>query len=346
MSDLRIAQIGSGGNGSGHLKRFVEAGAQVVGVADPDPAAQARAKEITGCEAIFAHHKEMLEAVRPDGVCVSVPNNLHCELACDALRAGANVLLEKPMDANVENCRPVLEVEKETGKLVMMGFCCRYQPATWWMKDLVASNRLGRISHVRVEDLRRKQPPVEQPPGGRKKTWFSVRSISGGGVFLDLGPHMVDQMLYVLGHPEPVEVSGEVSPKPGARDDPEQVEDFASGIIRFKDGMTMSLLFQKGAFAERSTTKAIDVHGDKGRVSVSAAGTKLFTEDTGYGVEMTPQVPEKSYFAIQTQLFLDWLKKGGPSPAPAKDGYVMQLIVDALYRSAESGRAVTIDVNA
>ena len=343
MAPPRLAVIGLGKNGTQHLKRFLDAGAEVVGIADPSPEALESAGRETGLACLYADHREMLEETAPAGVCVSTPNRVHAPLACDALRAGADVLLEKPMATTLAQCRTILDAEAETGKQIMMGFCCRYRPETYVMKDLVAAGRLGEIESCRVEDLRRRVAVADGGPADRTGSWFNVKEQSGGGVLINLGPHMIDQVLYAIGFPRPVEALGTMFRDTQATDG--DVEDLAAGTVRFETGATLALLFNARAHCQARLCKTIELHGTRGRFVMAGPGAVLHTEDAGYLAAETLLLPERSYFAIQNRVFLDWIANGGPSPAPSREGYAIQAILDALYRSADSGRAATIDLD-
>ena len=115
-------------------------------------------------------------------VAVATPNVYHKETAIAALRAGKDVLLEKPMAMSRAECDEIVEVIAETGKLLQVGFVSRCAPAAVAVRDLLASGRLGRIYHAKATLCRQRGIPGL----GR---WFTTRSMSGGGVLVDVGVH-------------------------------------------------------------------------------------------------------------------------------------------------------------
>ena len=133
-----IGIIGAGMIASIHAKAAEKIGTNVIAVHDP----RKESAETFGA----THHCKVVESVeallaRDDiqGVVIAVPNDRHAELAIAALRAGKNILLEKPMAMSLQQCDEILKARNESGNVLQMGFVCRYSPAALKAKQILQS---------------------------------------------------------------------------------------------------------------------------------------------------------------------------------------------------------------
>ena len=120
-----LGLIGAGMIANIHADAIKRVGSKIVAVHDPR---MSRAEEFG-----MKHNCEVLETVDSllarddiDGVIVAVPNNMHAELAIASLKAGKHVLLEKPMAMNLQQCDEIISARDKFGKVLQMGFVCRY----------------------------------------------------------------------------------------------------------------------------------------------------------------------------------------------------------------------------
>ncbi len=149
-----------------------------------------------------AESVEMLLARKDiDGVVIAVPNDLHAPLAIQALQAGHHVLLEKPMAMSLHQCDEILSARDVSGKVLQMGFVCRYSPAAMKAKQLIENGAIGTVLHVQATLLRQRGIPGI---GG----WFTTKERSGGGCLIDIGVHLIDLAMHITSCDSPVRVSG------------------------------------------------------------------------------------------------------------------------------------------
>lgn len=169
-------------------KRVVEAhpALEMVGVADPDPAKRAKVK---GCPTV-PDYRELL-ALDPELVFVCTPNRYAPAVCIESLKRGKHVFCEKPPGRNLEEYRAIMSAETPKTKL-MFGFNHRFHPGILKAKVLVDSGRLGRVLTMRA---------VYGKSGGVNfgQSWRNDKGVSGGGILLDQGIHMLDLFRHFCG---------------------------------------------------------------------------------------------------------------------------------------------------
>ena len=193
MSDLRIGVLGYGLRGS--LARVAHrpgAGSRVSALADPDPAARAEAAEDFPGASTTVDHREVVVSPDIDAVLVLTPDHAHADLACEALRAGKPVLVEKPLDITVERCDRVLRTAHETGTRLYVGHNMRHMPVIRLMRDLVESGTIGTVKTVWVRHF------VGYGGDWYFKDWHAERRYSTG-LLLQKAAHDLDVVHWLAG---------------------------------------------------------------------------------------------------------------------------------------------------
>ena len=343
---LRCAVIGLG-MGRGHIAGFREhPDAEVVAVADTDAAKLEKFRDELKLPAVYTDPLEMISKERPDVLSVAVPNKFHAELTIAGLEAGCHVLCEKPMAMNAAEAETMLAASRRCGKRLGINFSYRFNPQAYAMKQIVDSGRIGNIYFARTVWMRRRGMPGF---GG----WFGTRELAGGGPLIDLGVHRLDLALWLMGYPEPEwvmgatydKIAGPIAAKSGKKFD---VEDFACGFIRFKNGASLEIdASWAGNIKEREFMQT-RLLGDKGgllhRNLNESYEFKLecFEEIDGcqFDTELHPPVPEchKSYYT-----FIDAIVKDVPFTVAPEEGVTVMRLLDAIYESARTGAPVHID---
>ena len=193
---IGLGIIGAGSVARLHAEAATKAGVRLACICDLDGSkARALAAEHAGAEATDSV-ESLLGRSDIDAVVVAVPNCHHKQTAIDAMRAGKDILLEKPMAMSVAECDEINAVREQTGQLLQMGFVCRGAPAAVAAHELAGQGRLGRIYHVKASLYRQRGIPGL----GR---WFTNRAMSGGGALMDVGVHLVDLAMHMTGSPAP-----------------------------------------------------------------------------------------------------------------------------------------------
>ena len=347
---MKVAILGSGSIARHHVSGYRAYGAEVVACYDVDEERAQHFAEANGIPRAYDSMEALFRQEQPDAVSVCAWNAAHKECTIFALEHGAHVLCEKPMALNAAEAREMVDAAKRTGKLLQVGFVRRFGRDADTIRDFIANGTLGDIYYAKATYLRR-----NGCPGG----WFGDKSISGGGPLIDLGVHVIDLVRYLAGNPKPVSVYGVTYKnlgvnranggeqawkiKKGKVKRPYTVEDFASALIRFDNGLTVSVETSFNLNC-RADTGSFQLYGTKGGMD-SYPSLEIFTDVAGQFVNVAPAKPIKFEFekAFDAELkgFLEAVE-GGECRATAEDGLMMMKILDAIYESAETGHEVLI----
>ena len=247
-----VGIIGCGWIAEAHLLSYLnQPDVEIVAGADLIPGKAEKFFKDLGVEGVkcYGHHTEMLadKDLKLDVVSVCTYNRTHAECAIDCLKAGLDVLLEKPMCVTQEEAIAICKAEKETGRMVSVGFQPRMDENMKMIKKIVQSGALGQVYYIQTGGGRRRGIPT---PNG---TTFIEDATAGLGALGDIGCYSLDMVLNAIGYPKPLTVSGYKSAFFGKRADycdyvqqghPEyaekfQVDDFAAAFIRLDGGIVV-----------------------------------------------------------------------------------------------------------
>jgi predicted dehydrogenase len=291
-------------------------------------------------------------------VVVAVPNVVHRDVAVAALSAGKDVLLEKPMAMNVGECDDIIACRDRSGRLLQMGFVCRYAPRVKEVQRLISSGELGAIYHAKATMIRKRGIPGL----GR---WFTTKAQSGGGVLIDIGVHLIDLVMHLTGRARADRVSGVCESRFGSpireyvyedmwAGPPDlngvfDVEDSVCGLVRFPNGLSMELNITWAANVPDTLYRdGILLLGDRGGCFFDLwADQFIVTRQRDRNVaDFRPRHDNTDAWTVawnnQHAAFRDCLEKRIPPTAAAEAGRSVQAIVDAMYESAAVGREVAV----
>ncbi len=343
-SRIRIGVVGVG-IGSLHIEGYKQSpDAEVAAVADIN---ESRAKETAarfGIPKVYKDYEKMLESEKLDAVSVCTPNSLHAPVAIAAFESGCHVICEKPIATNAREGQQMVDAGKKARRIFMMGFNNRFRGDTQVLKGFIDQGVLGDIYYAKTGWLRRRGIPGL---GG----WFTTKALSGGGPLIDLGVHVLDLALYLMGNPKPVGAYGATyakfgPDKPGRQDfaaaDSKggfDVEDLAAGLIRFHNDATIVLeaSWASNVASERIYTSLL---GTKGGADLDPL--RIFTEMNGSQVDIAPQFPQVSGHHAEILHFVDCVKNDREPISTGVHGLDVIKILDAIYESAETGQMVSI----
>jgi len=164
-------------------------GATLSAVADPDPEARDRARQLVRVP-VYAQADELLKQEGIGAVVICGPTLVHAELAIAAAERGKHFYLEKPIATSVAEAQRVMQVTTEAGVAGAIGFNRRLHPLYLQARDLLAHGRIGRVRAVQTAFC--EPSPVDKMP------LWKQRRATGGGVLLDLASHHIDQLRWFL----------------------------------------------------------------------------------------------------------------------------------------------------
>ncbi|TBL72385.1 Gfo/Idh/MocA family protein [Paenibacillus thalictri] len=353
MSDkIRIGIIGAGNIGGVHMREFSKLAEECVITTVTDtylPLAESRAREY-GIAHVAASPEELIQSSEVDAVIIGVPNQFHAPLAIQALQANKHVLLEKPMAISSAAAREILLASRATNKTLMVSHQMRWESVPMQIKTQIERGELGRIYTAKTGWFRRKGIPGWG-------TWFTRMDQSGGGPLIDIGVHMLDLALYLMGNPKPVSVYGatyaEFGPHRkgiGTWGKPDwsgiyDVEDLATALIKMEDGSTLSLEVSWAVHKDTDNVPFIDLMGTEGGASYRGPQGKLLTEKFDRPIETELRKPDNDEGERQrlSRHFLECVREGKQPISSALTGFTNNLVLDAIYESSRTGNEVKLN---
>ncbi len=362
---FRVAIIGCGWIAGLHAEVYkrmpdveIVAGADII----PGKAAAFMKKYgIEGAKTDYASHKEMLddESLKLDAVSICTYNRAHAEPAIYALKKGVHVMLEKPFTVTLDEAVEVMKAEKESGKILSIGFQPRFDANMQQIKKTVESGVLGQVYYIQTGGGRRRGIPT---PFG---TSFIANETGGIGALGDIGCYSLDLVLNAIGYLKPLTVSGYKSDFFGK--DPNYsgypaskqaeyakafgVDDFAAAFVRLEGGVILD--FRIAWAMNLDTPGDTIIMGTKGSLRIPSTdcwnGTftspmKIYHEIAGLQtITNIPLLPSSDdLFDRKIRSFLDAIKYDLPAPVPSSQIIYNQAIIDGIARSAEVGHEVEI----
>lgn len=356
---LRAGVIGLG-IGSAHCDAYLKSpDADLVAICDSN---ETRLKQLAAKYVVphYTDYRQMLAESNLDIVSICVPNALHAESTVAALEAGVHVLCEKPLAPSIVEVRDMIKAAKLNNKRLMVAYNHRYRADVFWIKRMIEDGKLGQIYHI--DAWWRRETGI---PGAG---WFGNRQLAGGGALIDLGVHVLDLALWLLGFPEVKTVSGQTRTHFGQRglkvwghprwiSDPNgetvfDVDDGAVGFIRLQGGASLML---QATWAENRQPQddliRLEIQGTEGTAILNIANyrrddtLRFYAEMAGQPVTVTPSVRWNDVYGHEALItdVLNSLHAGTPSPTDAMQGFAAVRIIEAIYHSTQTGHEVAFE---
>ena len=330
-SPLRIGLIGAGAIAQlAHLPVLAKMrGAELSALCDNDgPKARSLAQRF-GVQDVFTDIDDLLEFDKLDAVVVASPNHLHEPHVLAALKAGVDVLCERPLSFTSRGVERILAAAQKAGRKVVVGNNHRFRSDVQQLHRFIKGGELGALTGIRAGQYQFR---------GTREGWRYRRAESGGGVFLEFGFPQLDLALWLADFPEAVRVNAHMERARGAS----AVEDAMVVQIEFANGMVCNVdtawnyvgqeerwwfeaLASRGSARLAPLRVVKNLHGKPTDVSPSGAAARESVFIQSYRAEL-------AHFAAL-------LTGEAPYKAPA-DQIVVQRLVEAIYKSAEEGREV------
>jgi predicted dehydrogenase len=242
---VRIGVIGVGQIGKMHLRRYAQIdGAAIVAVADIDEAEAQRVAAMHGIASVYTAFRDLLARDDIEAVDVCLHNNLHMPVTVAALRAGKHVFCEKPMAGAYVDAEAMYRTAQEEGRKLAIQLNTLYAKETKAAKYLIDRGALGKVYHARSTGFRRRGRPFVD---GYGSSAFVQKQIAAGGALYDMGVYHIARMLYLMGNPEVLRISGktyqEIEMDAARRaSSGYNVEELGLGFVRLQDGMTLDII--------------------------------------------------------------------------------------------------------
>ncbi len=307
---------------------------------------------------LFDDYHDLLKLDEIDAVSVCASNPIHHPATLAALAAGKHVFCEKPLALNAADAREMVAAARAADRILAVDFQSRFFAQSVLLKGYIERGDLGEIYYVRAAWNRRRGLP------SKVKGAFHSKELNGGGALIDIGVHVLDAALWLMGGPKPVAVTGATYLKIGNRADggfnpwgpynheEMDVDDFALAMIRCDNGASLILECSWALNIDAEYYK-IWLAGDKAGAELelgfsrdpAAVPLRIFKTEADTWVDLTPRgyAPVPSPHAAAVADFVKSVREGTEPKAPGEDAVRVQEIVGAIYASAESGAEVRLD---
>ena len=332
---LNIAVIGASTMGRLHMKGVIaKENANLYAICDTAPEQLESARNelnIPDLKCVL-HYTELVNDPNIDAVVLVTPDQVHLEMTVAFLRAGKDVLCEKPMALTLPECETMMRVEKETGRKLMIGQVCRCTPAFMMAKDLVDTGRIGELVFVESEYAHN----YNNARG--YNDWRVVPERHG---FIGGGCHAVDLLRWIAG--DPTEVYAH-SNHQILTDWP--VDDTVIAIYKFPGNASGKVFVSIGC--KRNYTMRSVFYGTKGTIICdnTSPTITLFEEDSNGGGFTTPQslpvVVNNHNVTAEIDVFVDALTAGKPMPVTSAEGASTVAVCCATVESYQQGKPIDI----
>lgn len=352
----KLAIIGCGGIANGKhmpsLKKLNNVGMVAFCDIVEERAVEAAAKYGAEGAKVYTDYMELLKDKTIDIVHVCTPNDSHADIAIAALEAGKHVMSEKPMAKTAADAGRMLEAAKRTGKKLTVGYNNRFRTDSQILKQICESGELGDVYYAKAHAIRRRAVP----------TWgvFLDEEKQGGGPLIDIGTHALDLTLWMMDNYKPKVVLGQSFHKLSGREnaanawgpwDPAKftVEDSAFGMIVMENGATIVLesswaLNTLEVDEAKCTLSGTEGGADmKGGLRINGEQhSRLFTKEIDLnagGVAFydgaTEDAPD-----LEMRMWIKAIDEDTDPVVTPEQAYVVSQILEAIYESAKTGKAI------
>ena len=342
---VRVGIIGVGGIARGaHIPGYkAQPDVELAAFCDVVPGKAAEAAREFGVPQAYESYRDMLDREKLDAVSVCTPNSTHKEATLAALNAGLHVLCEKPIAMNLAEGQEMVETARRLGRVLQIGLHMRFEPDIQTIKRFVEGGELGDIYYAEATYLRRRGIP----------SWgvFTQKALQGGGALIDIGVHVLDRTLWLMGNPRPVSVVGATYAAFGKREglvspwgpwdvSKFDVDDLGVALVRFRGGATLVLRASWAAHIQENITgtRILGTHG-------GAFTPPLMISKDMYGtmVDITPkQLPEVKPHTKEIEHFIACVRGETECIVVPQQVLDVQAILDAIYESSRTGHEVRL----
>lgn len=269
-----------------------------------------------------------------DAVVICTPNQFHAPYAIEFLKNGKDVFLEKPMGINAKEGKQIGDASLEYNQLVMVGHMWRFDTDTNYLKNEIDSGNLGKIFKTKGYGVHENWGP---------SGWFTKKELAGGGALADMGVHAIDTARYLLGDPKPAKVYARISTHFGDY----EVDDTGIIVITWDNGVES--IIESGWWHPHmdGPEAGTGLYGTKGYASLFPTFLKMTKGEESFE-KIVPDLPERDdhcdqiIYTRQMEHFVDCIKtRKQPSPGLI-EGQIVLDIVDAAYKSSETGEVVNL----
>lgn len=346
---LKVGIIGAGSITKTQLDSFSKnKNVQVVAIADINESLAREKAEIYAIPNYYSDYKRILEDEDIDAVSIATPTFTHCAITVEALKAGKDVLCEKPPALSVKEVELAVKTAHETGKLLMWELPCRFMQQIQFLKKHIDSGNMGNIIHAEACRINR-----YSAIGG----WFADKEKAGGGMLIDATIHQIDEIMYLMGYPKvktivgiSTDVNNDLAGKLKGRDSgwisadtntyDRTVESMASGYVTFDNGASLYIKSSAIMYSVKEGTY-IDLIGSNGGARLDNNDLTLLSNMYDYMVDSKANIyTSNNMYDDAINHFVDCCTSNTKCICEDWQGIELMKIIEGIYQSAETGKPI------
>jgi predicted dehydrogenase len=340
---LRVGIVGTGFGARVQVPGFRAAGFEVTSICSAHPDRARAAAEQAGIPVAVDSVSDLVSRDDVDVVSVTSPPTLHREHTLAALAAGKHVICEKPMARDTGEAREMLAAAERAGVVHAIDHEFRYAPARSRVKELLEASAIGEIRLALVMEM---TGMLVDPTRPRQEWW--LRRDRAGGLLGAIGSHWIDSLIWWLGAVDRVSselgISARMRPTTDGGSVRVTADDTAQLLLRMSSGAIATIQLSS---AVHHPSRRVILYGGDGTIVLGGDGRVLFARGSGALDEILPATTSDGAFPELARRVREHIEAGptGKADAPHPtfaDGLRVQEVMDAAYRSAEVGGAVTV----
>lgn len=356
-SVVRVGVIGLGYAGETHLKAYKQLpNVEVVALAGLEEDKLLQLGTTYDVPHLYHQYEVLLARDDIDAISICVPNYLHAPIALAAFAGGKHVLCEKPLARNGAEAAQMVQAAIQANRVLKVIFNRRARSDMQVLKRYIDEGNMGTIYYTKANWMRRYGIP------GRD-SWFINKEMAGGGPLIDLGVHVLDMALYLLGEPRVLTVSASTFSELGARAAANskaqlskkysvgsqfEVEDMATAFLRLSGGATLLLETSWVSHSNAGDDFGVVCYGTESGAEIKVENynwqdtLRIYTDVAGLPAEIRPPLTRGEGHLALVREFIEAITAGNWSAHNGSDGLYRARILDACYVSAERGREVVL----
>ncbi|MEQ1736050.1 MAG: Gfo/Idh/MocA family oxidoreductase, partial [Rhodoglobus sp.] len=301
---LKVGVVGLGYAGTTHAQSYLGIpGVEVVALAGKEPDRLAELGRTLDIPVLLDDWHDLVAIAELDVISVATPNSLHAPISIAALAAGKHVFCEKPLAIGAAEARSMGSAARKANRVLEVAFNHRRRADVQYLARYLGDPGIGEIYHVRATWKRRSGIPG-------LNSWFTSKQLAGGGALIDLGPHVLDIVLFLLGEPRVTTVSAvthgvlgraghgamDLSGQMDGGHGGFEVEDLASALLRTDRGTSIQYEISWAGHTADDEDISIELLGVEGgaRLLVKRYATDgtltIYRDVDGAHVDITPRV--------------------------------------------------------
>lgn len=290
---------------------------------------------------MYTDYKEMCRDKEIDAVFVGTPNQWHVPIALEAVKRGKHVLITKPLADSEKAARKLVQAAEAAGVVNMMSLSTRFGAVVQYLTERIRKAEFGELYYGRARSIRRSGIP----------NWSLGFVEKGGGAFRDMGVHVLDAIWWLLGCPTPLTVTGVAGAKFGPKGEgysnfakvPRSYyskydsDDYAGGFIRFEGDIGLQV--ESFWASHQAPEFQLELFGTKAGARYSPL--TIYKTVDGAPQDIKVELPQgKDPWDAIANHFIECILGGEACEAPLRHGLVVQEMMEAVLKSAETGREV------